>query len=607
MYFSPFHFQSPEPLFAVQPDPTAEMLPPALQKVDEAIQILLSSIENENELAPIPTEPMGRAECDEMTSRIRLGLEAIQARAQTVLTGLIQTRNALTPINNLPAEIIVRIWTLAARDSAENGYDMLWALAQVCKWWRDKVLAYSELWGEGVSTRFSEHRIVWAIRKSGNRRLYVSVHDGAMNQHQDRFDQILAHADRWASLSLSLARNSDSVYTLRVLHLPNLTRLVVSRWGNRLFHDPVEPPGAPYLQVLHLTAVPFNWDVMLFPRLRIIQLEHITRMGPSLEQLFYIITSSPELEELILENIDFAASEDPMYNQEPETSSHPYFDVPNLHTLRLHVLETDEAAWILCSLRPSRYQLVMVDFLPTSVLHTHLQHLHFYLADTFSYGQGLTLEVLYQVISIHIPGMSGRSEESLVGAQGLNLQFGSLNPSEDLELASNFFVRRHIPLTIEILGVATQFQDHFESLQLHKLSSLQTLRIAYPIDPSSLLRILERPYGPRTNLWWPCPSLSTLEIGSHEYPPEPDLVYLDASYEEFVAFLQRRWGEPPQEEDFTLGPSRPAKLDLLVHKSLVIDRLTRLNNNLLGHAATAHRRFRMAKPIKHPEESDQEN
>lgn len=538
---------------------------------------------------------MGRIECDEMAERIRLSLRAYEARAQTVLSGLIQTRNALTPINNLPTEIIVRIWALAARDSAESGHDMLRSLAGVCKWWRDKVLAHSELWGEGVSTHFSEQRVTWAIQKSGGRDLYVYVDNGALNRHQDRFDQVLPHAHRWASLTLSLDRYSDSIFTLRILHLPKLQRLEIRRWGNRFFHNPVEPPGAPNLQVLHLTAVPMNWDAMELPRLRVIKLERVTRMGPSLDQIFNLILSAPALEELVLQKVVVQPSEDAIYDLEPETSNHPYISAPSLQTLRLNEMETEVAAWILCSLRSTRYRLVIVDFLPTSILQTHLSHLHFCLTDTFSYEIGLTVEVSYQVISIHTAGMPDRPEESLVGARGLELQFGSVNPAEDLERVSSFFAERHVPLTIEITFAATQFQDHLPSLQLHKLSSLRTLRIGYPIYPGTLLHVLEQPMGPRHNLWWPCPLLSTLEIGSHDYIPEPGLVELEA--EEVVEFLRRRWGDPPQ-EDFTLGQNRPTRLSVLVYKSDIIDRLTRREDGLLQHVTVSYRRFRPARPVE---------
>ncbi|KIO25979.1 hypothetical protein M407DRAFT_24728 [Tulasnella calospora MUT 4182] len=534
-----------------------------------------------------------------MADRIRLSLRAFEDRAHTVLSGLIQTRNALTPINNLPTEIIVRIWALAARDSAESGHDMLRSLAGVCKWWRDKVLAHSELWGEGVSTHFSEQRVAWAIQKSGIRDLYVCVDNGALNQHQDRFDQVLPHAHRWASLTLSLDRYSDSVFTLRILHLPKLQRLEIRRWGNRFFHTRVEPPGAPNLRALHLTAVPLNWDAMGFPRLRVIKLERVTRMGPSLDQLFHLISSAPELEELVLQKVAIQPSEDAMYDTEPETSSHPYISAPNLQTLRLNEMETEVAAWILCSLCPTGYRLVVVDFLPTSVLQTHLSHLHSCLVDTFSYGMGLTIEVSYQVISIHTAGMPDQSEDSLVDARGLELQFGCMNPAEDLEHVSSFFAERHIPLTIDITFAATQFQDHLSSLQLHKLSSLRTLRIAYPINPNTLLHVLEQPLGPRQNLWWPCPLLSTLEIGSHDYIPEPDRVDLDTR--EVVEFLRRRWGDPPQ-EDFTLGQSRPTQLSVLVHKSDIIDRLTRREDGLLQHVTVSYRRFRPVKPVERRED-----
>ncbi|KAG8933889.1 hypothetical protein FRC01_006503 [Tulasnella sp. 417] len=543
---------------------------------------------------------MGRNECDQMADRVRLSLGAFEARAQTVLSGLIQTRNALTPINNLPTEIIVRIWALAARDSAESGHDMLRSLAGVCKWWRDKVLAHSELWGEGVSTHFSAQRVAWAIQKSGHRDLYVCVDNGALDRHQDRFDQVLPHAHRWASLILSLDRYSDSVFTLRILHLPKLQRLEIRRWGTRHFQTGVEPPPAPNLQILHLTGVPLNWDAMGFPKLRVVKLERVTRMGPSLDQLFHLILSAPQLEELMLQKVVIQPSENAVYDMDPETTSHPYISAPNLQTLRLSEMEMEVEAWILCSLRPTAYRLVAIDFLPTLVLQTHISHLHSCLTDTFSYGLGLTIEVKHQTISIHTAGMPEEPEETSTGARGLELQFGCTDPAEDLERVSSFFAGRHIPLTIEITTAATKFEDHLSSLQLHKLSYLQTLRIAYPIDPNPLLHVLEQPLGPRQNLWWPCPMLSTLEIGSHGYTPEPNLVEEDT--EDIVEFLRRRWGDPP-EEDFILSRSRPSRLSALVHESDIIDRLTRREDGLLDHATASYRRFRPAKPVEQKEKA----
>lgn len=79
-----------------------------------------------------------------------------------MLADLAQYRNELVKLNTLPPEIIMRIMGMSARTAAEEGKDMLWTLAQVCRDWRDNVLNHSELWASGVSSHFTEKRVSWA-------------------------------------------------------------------------------------------------------------------------------------------------------------------------------------------------------------------------------------------------------------------------------------------------------------------------------------------------------------------------------------------------------------------------------------------------------------
>lgn len=494
-----------------------------------------------------------------------------------MLADLAQYRNELVKLNTLPPEIIMRIMGMSARTAAEEGKDMLWTLAQVCRDWRDNVLNHSELWASGVSSHFTEKRVSWALKKSGRRNLNVFIEDGALEDHHARLEQALPHAQRWASLSLSVNDASDILQTFPVLHFPVLRHLHLTLYGLHRLAVPAEVPDAPNLISLHCERVTLRWERMAYSQLRFLHLEDIRRTNaPTVVQILQIAESAPQLEELYLNRVMCPTSpdgKDRAFNEPPEWNGHRYYNTPNLKAIRLLRLERQVASWILCSLRPNAgYGSVQVDSLPTSVLSTHLSHLRFCLSEAISYEKGINV-VFASIITMTSEGLRDFPDGMATRARGLNINFQVFDP-QDFEAVQNYLGPMNVPVDVI---VKPYIEDPFV-FRLDLLSSLRHLEIHNGVNPLPILEPLGNPSGPRKALRWPCMSLRTICIGKHNIhrvPRElPDAPLLDLH-----PFLRRRYGPapplPPEEFDFEVDPSRPPRLESFMAPSNVIGHLQR--------------------------------
>ena len=231
-------------------------------------------------------------------------------------------RNAFAPINKLPPEILTHVCTLAPEVTPNFAH----LCAQVCRSWRNTLLASPSLWNE-IHAQEPLHVEVHLVR-SRKVPLEVYFHGGSP---VDRFCQkVVPHMDRFLLLYLSL-------------HVDDCEKILDSLGGGR---------GMPLLRVFHFkkastrlrlsapmmerisslaaniaTLILWNIDAylssLIFPRLLGFVL--ITRNGfegPRVSDVIGFLRAHPMLEALELDRASYSLAADADNYIEPAALSH---------------------------------------------------------------------------------------------------------------------------------------------------------------------------------------------------------------------------------------------------------------------------------------------
>ncbi|KAJ6606191.1 hypothetical protein DFH09DRAFT_1269246 [Mycena vulgaris] len=169
------------------------------------------------------------ARYDPELSRVQGILASLQEQRQTLKRYQECCRSALSPIRKLPPEILQTIF-LACRGPEP---DVIPAAGQVCRYWRDVIVASPKLWSiisvgrtrYTFSTKYHELASLF-LDRSATQPLCISIRNPA----DTRLVELLArHVDRWQTLRLSTT--SMSFYTslgLDTLDLGMLEKLEIT-------------------------------------------------------------------------------------------------------------------------------------------------------------------------------------------------------------------------------------------------------------------------------------------------------------------------------------------------------------------------------------------
>ncbi|KAG8914056.1 hypothetical protein FRC00_000934 [Tulasnella sp. 408] len=276
----------------------------------------------------------------------------------------IQRDNPAKTINDLPAEILVRIIDAVLDEMAYlpyflGGYYLttLKTLAAVCKWWETIIQSTPTFWTIIESTTTPDE-MEYMLRKSGNclltfRQLIDSTLDvfpiGGVDGF-DFLDFVSLNMARCSALSVAMKWGSQAA---RVLESPapklRAATIVASACSiDKDIHLFDGQAGA--LEDLWLSQIPIRWDLGLPTRLRRVEISYrslpISRL-PHPQQIVSGLSSCPEIEVVRLIGADMLFQR---LNWEGLEVQMPTLELPMLKELKLENMSVGGSGYILRSL-----------------------------------------------------------------------------------------------------------------------------------------------------------------------------------------------------------------------------------------------------------------
>ncbi|KAG9020277.1 hypothetical protein FS837_008380, partial [Tulasnella sp. UAMH 9824] len=384
-----------------------------------------------------------------------------------------RARNALLPIQTLPNELLLKIWSHVAYELALKGSNGVWILAQVSKVWADIILSSSDLWCN-INSQFSQRRTRWALQKSSERPIHVFL--GTERGVEECFDTVLPQCHRWRELRLALGL-PEITMTLRVISLPILEHLELrARLGGAA---PVEPPNllaSPSLRTLMLYSVPLDWISPSVPAgVRSLGICNI-RDGPTFSQLLTLLSSVPMLEELRLEGVYLTSESNPPAEQQ-KTPEMPY-----LQKIRIVNLARETTNRLLSSIRANQVRSLVATPLDLPTLPDHTRNIRKLMAKIASSAQEIFLDIggsefALAVVSSYEPSEPFRLPPA-TGRAGFVLGFRTNSDyARDIQNFVSFVAYTPTPISLSLNSRQPWINVAIESLDWDQLPSLRQLEI----------------------------------------------------------------------------------------------------------------------------------
>lgn len=231
---------------------------------------------------------------------LELCLEELNNRALRRLREEKTRLNEAVALHRLPAELLLRIFFLSLQGCLDGYLDRLHTLKEVCVKWA-VLTDEPALWGV-ANGRDPWEDIEEALSKSEGTSLDVRWPGPASKLDEEEFfDTVSSHVDRWRSIEL-IRLLPESLHLLSSLSAPRLTDLhVIARglpvlanlFGGKLTH----------LRHLNLRGISLEWNTVVTRNLETLRLEKLNHLSPSIYQLVEILKSSPDLLDLVLDQL----------------------------------------------------------------------------------------------------------------------------------------------------------------------------------------------------------------------------------------------------------------------------------------------------------------
>lgn len=270
------------------------------------MDLLLGCIQVETSRRP-PTRARNKptSEVDGMTDFINT--------VEQALAVFKRKRNSLLLVDALPTELMAAILEWAVSGDVRKRYVELQRFRLVCSSWTATIDATPALWSV-LSSHHSWRVQEIALRRSSNHPLSVWHDVPSVSQRiyvigTPRFLQP-SSIQRWKFASLEfgsrafLATLNHAAPLLEVLRLQAVSGSDDDHWTEDLF-----PGEMPRLQEIRLQAVAVPWESRYFAGLRILELSCIQHRGPTIPQLFSILSQCPELSTAVLDRVAFPSGD----------------------------------------------------------------------------------------------------------------------------------------------------------------------------------------------------------------------------------------------------------------------------------------------------------
>ncbi|KIO30033.1 hypothetical protein M407DRAFT_20890 [Tulasnella calospora MUT 4182] len=235
-----------------------------------------------------------------------------KATGTTYCTGRPEAQH-VRPINILPHGLLVTVFTIAVDSESHTVGCNNATLMLVCQCWNHLVNNTPSLWTKIWKTAMTSNAsIIRALERSKDSSLEIeSITSPLYIPPEDEtafLGTIFPHAHRWRKVTLWLREE-------RFEPMASLSAFILESLSLSCCRDSGQPRdelldifgGRPQarLQELFLTEIAVPWSPTTFCNLKVLKIESIQHLGPSLDQLFAILSASPGLELLFIQYVSF--------------------------------------------------------------------------------------------------------------------------------------------------------------------------------------------------------------------------------------------------------------------------------------------------------------
>ncbi|KAG8910835.1 hypothetical protein FRC00_007458, partial [Tulasnella sp. 408] len=285
-------------------------------------------------------------------------------------------RNALVPLHRLPGEIFVSILlTVGSHNEIglEDDHKRLHALAQVSTYWFDTIIAFPSFWQQLAQYHPPGFReMVLKRNTSGLLKIDCVLEQAAKDSAQEpllSFMKMVAPlSERWKVLTFE-GDLTDEIMELLQSPAPNLDSLLISSWGSTGTGSNTFELGEGrniwYLDVDNM-AVP--WNSSRLRGLRGVQIQDVTGILPSLEELYAMLAASPELWWLQLSDWSLFDGGGALMSEVSDIQIRPIM-LPLLTSIILHNIPAPVTQFLLSSITAPTCQCVIVQQVPSALLN----------------------------------------------------------------------------------------------------------------------------------------------------------------------------------------------------------------------------------------------
>ncbi|KAG8930991.1 hypothetical protein FRC01_001986 [Tulasnella sp. 417] len=234
-------------------------------------------------------------------------------------------RNSMLPVSTLPIELLAAVFEWAVCTEVQKRYRELQRLRLVCSTWKTAIDTSPALWSV-LSSHHSSRTVDIALERSGNHPLSVWHHLPSPSKGGPDLEisRLLARSgmQRWKFVSFQftspepLAALREPAPLLEVLQLRVTNGIDRTYWMEDLFYGEL-----PRLKELRLQSISVPWSSRHFPALRILDLSCIRDQGPTISQLFSILSQCSKLSKLILDYVVFSPDSTDQTDVQPIMSS----------------------------------------------------------------------------------------------------------------------------------------------------------------------------------------------------------------------------------------------------------------------------------------------
>ncbi|OJT07273.1 hypothetical protein TRAPUB_1870 [Trametes pubescens] len=301
----------------------------------------------------IPAEVL-RATVDEHLALLSGSVQAIQ----DIAIHLRYLRNTKAPVNRLPSEVLVRVFSYSVSTSSNE--DDLVSATHVCKWWREVALDYSRLWSTLSVTTL--HKATTFLQRAKDSPISIVIRDSVVVhlfaptlrrliprllslvvEVQDT-ESIIPIVKGLATCTAPLLETLHIVGQYRnesdrdAVYVFNTQSMLAFRSSDQMSMDAV--PETPKLRHLRLNPIMPPWYCHIYSNLSVLELgSPLTRVPISELAFLRMLRQCPRLERLNLEMrlaAPFVLYDDPQrLVRLPMLSQITFHSFPHAHVARL--------------------------------------------------------------------------------------------------------------------------------------------------------------------------------------------------------------------------------------------------------------------------------